>query len=96
MYMRAQVRVIDSDLGGSTGLMKVKEKHPEVGRPHAQHTHACMLACTHACMHIYPDTGQVYIQSGVMERGNFSACAGFGMEEGKQACRPMPAYMSHA
>ena len=51
----AKVRVIDSDLGGSTGLMKVKEAHPEV-----------------------------YIQSGVMERGNFSACAGFGMEKGKQ------------
>ena len=29
----------------------------------------------------YPE---VYVQSGVMERGNFSAAAGFGMEKGKQ------------
>jgi transketolase len=29
----------------------------------------------------YPE---IYVQSGVMERGNFSAAAGFGMEEGKQ------------
>jgi len=27
---------------------------------------------------------EIYVQSGVMERGNFSAAAGFGMEEGKQ------------
>jgi len=27
---------------------------------------------------------EVYVQSGVMERGNFSAAAGFGMEAGKQ------------
>ena len=27
---------------------------------------------------------EVYVQSGVMERGNFSAAAGFGMEKGKQ------------
>ena len=27
---------------------------------------------------------EIYIQSGIMERGNYSACAGFGMEEGKQ------------
>jgi len=29
----------------------------------------------------YPE---IYVQSGIMERGNFSAAAGFGMEEGKQ------------
>jgi transketolase len=29
----------------------------------------------------YPE---MYVHSGIMERGNFSACAGFGMEEGKQ------------
>merc|ERR1712100_53103 len=27
---------------------------------------------------------EVYVKSGVMERGNFSACAGFGFTEGKQ------------
>jgi len=29
----------------------------------------------------YPE---MYVNCGIMERGNFSACAGFGMEEGKQ------------
>jgi transketolase len=29
----------------------------------------------------YPE---MHVQSGIMERGNFSACAGFGREEGKQ------------
>jgi transketolase len=29
----------------------------------------------------YPD---VYLRAGIMERGNYSACAGFGMDEGKQ------------
>jgi transketolase len=27
---------------------------------------------------------EMYVKSGIMERGNFSACAGFGHEEGKQ------------
>jgi transketolase C-terminal domain/subunit len=27
---------------------------------------------------------EMYVKSGIMERGNFSACAGFGSEEGKQ------------
>jgi transketolase len=27
---------------------------------------------------------EMYVKSGIMERGNFSACAGFGMEKGKQ------------
>merc|ERR1711937_396827 len=27
---------------------------------------------------------KMHVQSGIMERGNFSACAGFGREEGKQ------------
>ena len=49
------VRVIDSDLEGSCGLIKIHNAHPEV-----------------------------FIASGIMERGNFSAAAGFGMEEGKQ------------
>lgn len=51
----SKVMVIDSDLGGSTGMTKVQDAYPEV-----------------------------YHQSGIMERGNFSAAAGFGMEEGKQ------------
>lgn len=46
---RARVVVVDSDLEGSCGLQKIRERWPEV-----------------------------YIKSGVMERGNFSACAGFG------------------
>jgi len=52
---KAKVMVIDSDLGGSTGMTKVQDAYPEV-----------------------------YVQSGIMERGNFSAAAGFGMEAGKQ------------
>merc|ERR1719271_1179280 len=27
---------------------------------------------------------EIYVKSGIMERGNFSACAGFGRDEGKQ------------
>ncbi len=50
-----KVRVIDSDLEGSCGLIKIHKANPEV-----------------------------FISSGIMERGNFSAAAGFGMEEGKQ------------
>lgn len=46
---RARVLVVDSDLEGSCGLQKIRERWPEV-----------------------------YIKSGVMERTNFSACAGFG------------------
>ena len=50
-----KVRVVDSDLEGSCGLIKIHKAFPEV-----------------------------FISSGIMERGNFSAAAGFGMEEGKQ------------
>ena len=50
-----KVRVIDSDLEGSCGLITIHKAHPEV-----------------------------FIASGIMERGNFSAAAGFGMEAGKQ------------
>lgn len=31
----------------------------------------------------YPD---VFVQSGIMERGNFSAAAGFGMTRERQVC----------
>ncbi len=47
--------MIDSDLEGSCGLLKIHAAFPEV-----------------------------FISSGIMERGNFSAAAGFGMEAGKQ------------
>lgn len=50
-----KVRVIDSDLEGSCGLITIHKANPEV-----------------------------FIASGIMERGNFSAAAGFGMAEGKQ------------
>ena len=50
-----KVRVVDSDLEGSCGLIKIHNAYPEV-----------------------------FISSGIMERGNFSAAAGFGMEAGKQ------------
>ena len=50
-----KVRVIDSDLEGSCGLITIHKANPEV-----------------------------FISSGIMERGNFSAAAGFGMEKGKQ------------
>ena len=50
-----KVRVIDSDLEGSCGLITIHKANPEV-----------------------------FIASGIMERGNFSAAAGFGMEKGKQ------------
>ena len=50
-----KIRVIDSDLEGSCGLIKIHNAYPEV-----------------------------FISSGIMERGNFSAAAGFGMEAGKQ------------
>ena len=50
----AKIRVIDSDLEGSTGLNTVHQRHPEV-----------------------------YISSGIMERTNFAAAAGFGSEKGQ-------------
>jgi transketolase len=50
-----KVRVVDSDLEGSCGLIKIHNAYPEV-----------------------------FIASGIMERSNFSAAAGFGMEAGKQ------------
>jgi len=52
---RDTVRVIDSDLEGSCGLIHVRKEFPEV-----------------------------YVSSGIMERSNFAAAAGFGMEAGKQ------------
>merc|ERR1719487_1594903 len=52
---KERVISIDSDLEGSTGANKIRQKYPEM-----------------------------HVQSGIMERGNFSACAGFGREEGKQ------------
>ncbi len=52
---RATVRVLDSDLEGSCGLVHIRKAHPEV-----------------------------YISSGIMERSNLAAAAGFGMAPGKQ------------
>jgi len=52
---RATVRVLDSDLEGSCGLVHIRKAYPEV-----------------------------YISSGIMERSNLAAAAGFGMEPGKQ------------
>src|SRR5690625_1047783 len=51
----ARVRVIDSDLAGSTGLNTIAKRHPEV-----------------------------FLNGGVMERGNFSAAAGFGSQGDRQ------------
>ena len=52
---RDTVRVLDSDLEGSCGLVHIRKSHPEV-----------------------------YISSGIMERSNLAAAAGFGMALGKQ------------
>jgi transketolase len=52
---RARVRVIDSDLEGSTGLSVIHKNRPEV-----------------------------FLSSGIMERGNFSAAAGFGSSKDRQ------------
>lgn len=52
---RASVRVFDSDLEGSCGLVHIRKAYPEV-----------------------------YVSSGIMERTNFAAAAGFGMERGRQ------------
>lgn len=52
---KEKVRVVDSDLEGSCGLIKIHNAFPEI-----------------------------FISSGIMERGNFAAAAGFGMEAGKQ------------
>merc|ERR1719408_9824 len=48
---KKRILAIDSDLEGSTGLIKIRQKYPEC-----------------------------YISSGIMERGNFSAAAGFGRD----------------
>jgi len=52
---RATVRVLDSDLEGSCGLVHIRKAYPEV-----------------------------YISSGIMERSNLAAAAGFGSAPGKQ------------
>jgi transketolase len=52
---RATVRVLDSDLEGSCGLVHIRKAYPEV-----------------------------YISSGIMERSNLAAAAGFGTAPGKQ------------
>ncbi len=52
---RDTVRVLDSDLEGSCGLVHIRKAFPEV-----------------------------YISSGIMERSNLAAAAGFGMAPGKQ------------
>ncbi|MCU0304531.1 MAG: hypothetical protein MUC56_10790 [Thermoanaerobaculales bacterium] len=51
----ASVRVFDSDLEGSCGLVHIRKAFPEV-----------------------------YVSSGIMERSNLAAAAGFGMAPGKQ------------
>jgi transketolase len=35
-------------------------------------------------VHVHKAHPEVYVSGGIMERANFSACAGFGMEKGKQ------------
>ncbi|MDB9475044.1 transketolase C-terminal domain-containing protein [Dolichospermum circinale] len=50
-----KVMCIDSDLGESCGINKIRQAYPEI-----------------------------FYHGGIMERGNFSAAAGFGMQEGKQ------------
>ncbi len=52
---RATVRVFDSDLEGSCGLVHIRKAYPEI-----------------------------YVGSGVMERTNLAAAAGFGMADGAQ------------
>lgn len=52
---KRRVRVIDSDLEGSTGLSVIHKNRPEV-----------------------------FLSSGIMERGNFSAAAGFGTAKDRQ------------
>jgi transketolase len=44
----------------------------------------CDLEGSCGMHHIGKNFPEVYIRGGVMERGNFSAAAGFGMEEGRQ------------
>jgi transketolase C-terminal domain/subunit len=60
---QGKVMVIDSDLEGSTGLSGIHKSHPE-----------------YVLLPIYDLwlTNRVFISSGIMERGNFSAAAGFG------------------
>lgn len=52
---RQQVMCIDSDLGESCGIDRIRQAYPEIFR-----------------------------HGGIMERGNFSAAAGFGAEPGRQ------------
>ena len=52
---QAKVMCIDSDLGESCGIDKIRQAYPEI-----------------------------FHHGGIMERGNFAAAAGFGMEPGRQ------------
>jgi len=60
------------------GRMSAAERHEKVRVVDSDLEGSCGLFKIHAA---YPD---IFISSGIMERGNFSAAAGFGMEAGKQ------------
>jgi transketolase C-terminal domain/subunit len=44
----------------------------------------CDLEGSCGLHHIRKKFPEVYVAAGIMERGNFSAAAGFGMDKGKQ------------
>jgi transketolase len=60
------------------GRLSAAERNEKVRVVDSDLEGSCGLFKIHAA---YPE---VFISSGIMERGNFSAAAGFGMEEGKQ------------
>jgi len=71
------------DLFGVLVCDQLKKLSPEERRARVL-TIDCDLEGSCGLHHVGENFPEVYIHGGVMERGNFSAAAGFGMEKGRQ------------
>ncbi|MCU0537040.1 MAG: transketolase [Hydrococcus sp. Prado102] len=76
--MGANRNVFGEAVNGILGRMSEEERKQTVRVIDSDLEGSCGLKAIHDA---YPE---VFIPSGIMERGNFSAAAGFGMEQGKQ------------
>jgi transketolase len=74
----ANRNVFGEAVNGILGRMSEEERKQTVRVIDSDLEGSCGLKAIHDA---YPE---VFIPSGIMERGNFSAAAGFGMEQGKQ------------
>ena len=71
------------DLFGSIVVDILSKLSPEQ-RKDKVHVYDCDLEGSCGLHHIHKAYPEIYTSAGIMERGNYSAAAGFGMEEGRQ------------